>query len=333
MWSEGRRLVVLLILTSSASLACADPAKIPVIAGPWRSIAGNPNLGAFTRTNQQPVDFAIWQAADGTWQLVSCIRHTGCGGHTRLLYRWEGESLEARGWTPKGIFMQAKPEFGEQVGGLQAPHVVRVGPTFFMAYGDWVSICFATGTDGKTFKRMIQPGGQTGVFSEGPKANTRDAMLIRIGAKWHCYYTGYTQEHGYVYCRTASALDDYQWDPSCVVAYGGKPGNNKYSSECPHVVELTGGEFYLFRTQRYGRNAQTSVYHSRNPFYFGIDDDRGFVCTLPVAAPEIIRHEGKFYIAALKPELNGIQIAPLEWRTVERATDTFAGQVKPGAPN
>ena len=39
------------------------------------------------------MDFAVWQAKDGTWQLWSCIRQTKCGGKTRLFYRWEGKAL------------------------------------------------------------------------------------------------------------------------------------------------------------------------------------------------------------------------------------------------
>lgn len=70
----------------------------------------------------------------------------------------------------------------------------------------------------------------------------------------------------------------------------------------------------LISTRHYGENAKTSVYHSRDPLDFGVDDDAGhFVTTLPVAAPEIIQHDGKWYIAALLPNLKGIQIASLEW--------------------
>jgi hypothetical protein len=80
------------------------------------------------------------------------------------------------------------------------------------------------------------------------------------------------------------------------------------------VVELEPGQFYLFRTQRYGTNQQTSVYFSSDPLDFGVDHDEGhFVCTLPVAAPEIFRHDGQYYIAALVPSLKGIRIARLEW--------------------
>jgi hypothetical protein len=55
-----------------------------VINGPWWQIAENPNLGPLTTPQQQPVDFSIWQAADGTWQLWSCIRGTNCGGFSAV---------------------------------------------------------------------------------------------------------------------------------------------------------------------------------------------------------------------------------------------------------
>jgi len=74
------------------------------------------------------------------------------------------------------------------------------------------------------------------------------------------------------------------------------------------------GYHHLFRTQHYGENAQTRVYRSRDPPNFGIDDDRFLVETLPVAAPEIVESHGQLYIAALLPNLKGIQIAKLRWQ-------------------
>jgi hypothetical protein len=37
------------------------------------------------------------------------------------------------------------------------------------------------------------------------------------------------------------------------------------------------------------------------------------VGSLPVAAPELFRHEGQWYLASLLPSLKGIRIARLEW--------------------
>jgi hypothetical protein len=33
-----------------------------------------------------------------------------------------------------------------------------------------------------------------------------------------------------------------------------------------------------------------------------------------ICAPEIVKHEGQYYIAALNPNLDGIRIAKLKWQ-------------------
>ena len=300
-----------------ASLGADEPVLRPQVDGHWWTVATDPDLGPLNgpalehpNLTQQPVDFAIWQAADGTWQLWSCIRNTKCGGHTRLLYRWQSERLVDSNWRPMGIAMQADPGFGEAVGGLQAPYVFRADGLFYMFYGDWEHICCAISEDGKTFARRLQPNGKSAMFGEGVGNNTRDPMVIRIGGVWHCYYTAYPQHRGAVYCRTSRDLR--AWTAAKIVAFGGRAGTGPSAAECPFVVERTGA-YYLFRTQRYGADAQTSIYRSHDPMDFGIDDDRGFVGTLPVAAPEIVTHGGAEYLAALMPSLKGIQLARLRW--------------------
>jgi hypothetical protein len=89
------------------ALAAGEEVLTPVIDGDWWQVAGDPDLGEYTRPEQQPVDFGVWQADDGTWQLWSCIRKTGCGGNTRLFYRWEGQNLTDEHWKPMGIAMEA----------------------------------------------------------------------------------------------------------------------------------------------------------------------------------------------------------------------------------
>ena len=311
MESRTTTLATLLALATVGFRSHGEDILTPVIDGEWWQIAGNPDLGDYTRKEQQPVDFGVWQAADGTWQLWSCVRHTGCGGHTRLFYRWEGRSLTDQNWTPMGIAMEANPELGESQGGLQAPHVVKHDGVFYMAYGDWVNICFATSIDGKHFERIIQPNGKTGVFTEGPGCNTRDAMLINIDGVWHCYYTAVSHGRGYGYCRTSPDLKT--WSHSCVVSYGGRVGPGAWHNECPHVVEPEPGLFYYFRNQWYGENALNWVYRSNNALNFGIDDDTKLVRNWRLAAPEVIDHEGQYYIAALLDSLKGIKIARLKW--------------------
>src|SRR3990170_4332465 len=98
-----RFLLFVVVVVAAQSAARADDngastKKIlqPRIASEWWQVAGNPDLGKYTSDDQEPVDFAIWQAADGTWQLWSCIRNTTAGGKdgkTRFFYSWEGDTM------------------------------------------------------------------------------------------------------------------------------------------------------------------------------------------------------------------------------------------------
>jgi len=285
---------------------------LPRISGEWIEIASDPDLGSLTSPKQQPVDFAIWQASDGTWQLWSCIRGTKTAGKTRLFHAWESSDLTKPNWKPIGIAMEADEKYSETPGGLQAPYVINVSGMFHMFYGDWENICVATSGEGKHFARRLDAKGRAGMFTEGQGNNTRDPMVINIDGKWHCYYTAYPNKQGAVYCRTSR--DTRQWNDSTIVAFGGEAGTNSFSAECPFVVELTRGEFYLFRTQKYGTNAISRIYHSHDPLHFGINEDAKYLIgSLPVAAPELIVHNNQWYIAALTPTLKGIRLAPLDW--------------------
>lgn len=324
------RMAFLLIagVSLAQSASAADAVLVPRIDGPWWQVAGSPDLGQFTTPSQQPVDFAVWQAADGTWQLWSCIRATSYPGWTRLFYRWEAKSLTDPDWKPMGIVMTADTGVGEVEGMLQAPYVMRHKGGFVMFYGVGDQIALATSRDGKLFQRQLLPGGKVGMFSDG--FGTRDPMTIRVGK---LFYTYYSANPGTVFnSADASAAnrkslhmmpnadlvrtspDLKQWSNSKVVAQGGEAGIGPSSAECPFVYyHKPSGYYYLFRTQHYGHNAETRVYRSRDPANFGINDDSHLVETLPVAAPELVEANGQLYIAALLPSLKGIQIARLSW--------------------
>src|SRR4051794_17088150 len=106
-------LVVLLAVTFAAAADVTKAITVPFIEGDWWQVAGEPDLGKFTDPDQQPVDFSVWQAGDGNWQLWSCIRHTKCGGNTRLFYGWESAAIARPNWKPMGIKMQADTSIGE----------------------------------------------------------------------------------------------------------------------------------------------------------------------------------------------------------------------------
>jgi hypothetical protein len=301
---------------------------VPQIDGEWWQVAGNPMDHKYATERQEPVDFAVWQAADGSWQIWSCLRKTTAGGDeggTRVFYGWEGRQLTDSNWKPLGIVMEADASLGETPGGLQAPHVVKVGDIYHMFYGDWVNICHGVSKDGKSFERVIQRNGRTGMFTEGAEVNTRDIMLMHHENTWYGYYTAFTNKQGKVLARTTKDLT--HWSEPGIVSFGGQAGVGNGSSECPHVVKLSPKDFYLFKTQTYGRYdrdkddlrnrgvPETRVYHSEDPMMFGIDqDEEYFVTLLPVAAPEIVSFEGQYYIFALNQgELDGIRCAKLKW--------------------
>jgi hypothetical protein len=290
----------------------AERVLVPQIDGDFWQVAGDPDLGKYTTPKQQPVDFGIWQAVDGTWQLWSCIRGTAAPGKTRLFYRWQAKSLTDKNWTSMGIAMMADPNFGETEGGLQAPFVFKENSVYYMFYGTWEHIALATSMDGKTFARQLTREGVSGMFGEEAGSNTRDPIVLKIGPLYYCYYTGYPNRHGADFVRTSK--DKIHWSASRRVAYGGSQGDGPYSAECPFVYHhAASGYYYLLRNQFYGAKAQFAVYRSRNPFDFGKDDDRYLVETMPYAAPEIIESGGQLYLAVLRADLKGIQIAKLKF--------------------
>jgi hypothetical protein len=301
---------------------------VPRIDGNWWQVAGSPDLGQFTTEHQQPVDFAIWQAADGTWQLWSCIRSTSYPGWTRLFYRWEAKHLTDADWRPMGVAMTSDVKAGEVEGMLQAPYVMRHHGQYLMFYGTGDRVALATSRDGKNFQRRLSPDGKAGMFSDG--FGTRDPMTLLINGTFHTYYSanpGTVFDAGNATDANRAALqlapnadlvrtstDLLHWSDAKKVAEGGEAGTGRYSAECPFVYyHRKSGYYYLFRTQHYGENAETRVYRSKDPTNFGLNDDRYLVETLPVAAVEIVESGGQPYIAALLPSLKGIQIAKLGW--------------------
>lgn len=300
-------------LSLFAAAACAASPAAPRIEGEWWTVAGTPDLGEFTSPNQQPVDFAIWPAADGTWQLWSCIRGTREVGRKRLLHRWEGARLTDSDWKPMGVAMRSDPKLGEGEGNLQAPYVFTHEGRYIMYYGDWVNIRRQDSEDGKTFVRGANVEGQGLVFGDDLDHHIRDPMMLRRGDTWICYYTANPGRVGSIYARTSKDLRN--WTPEQRVAgIGLNHDDLRLASECPFVVELKPGEFYLFHTQKYGPKSHTTVRYSRDPLNFLGEKDAGeVVTTLPVAAPEIFRHEGHWYIAATRLDLRGIRVARLTW--------------------
>ena len=263
---------------------------------------------------QETTSYGLWQAADGSWQLWGCIRKTAIGGQTRLFYRWEGKQITDTDWNPKGIAMTAEPNFGDIPGGLQSPFAARIGNEYVMVHGNWEHICLARGFDGKTFARQLTQNHQTGFFNEGLGNGSRDPMIMVVDNLYHVYYTANPGGKGAIYCRTSQDLRS--WSESRIVSTGGRAGSEWYDAEVPVVIyHPSAASYYLFRTHSSKDSEQfmTSVYKSHDPFDFGIDSDRFWVTTLPVEAARIVKEGEQYYIAGVRPDHQGYQVARLKW--------------------
>lgn len=63
--SRTRLTGLLVFVLAMAAVARAEGQRLmPQIDGEWWTVAGDPDLGDLTSPKQQPVDFAIWQAAE-----------------------------------------------------------------------------------------------------------------------------------------------------------------------------------------------------------------------------------------------------------------------------
>jgi arabinan endo-1,5-alpha-L-arabinosidase len=282
----------------------------------------------------QCVDHHLYQGPDGAWHLWGCIRGTPVG---RILYHWEGESLDAGPWRQTGEILRVDRSAGESLddrGGeewIQAPFVVRDGGVYWMFYGGHgtgvdeggqpvpygdprmaCQMCLMTSQDGRRWTRHREGDGYSRLFL-GP-GETRDPCVIRIDGRWHLYYAGYHAGDPYkagVYLRTSDDLT--HWSDWRLVHQDRRYGDGPWDTECPHIV-YRGGAYYLFRTEEYA-SAKTHVFRSEDPHDFGIGDASAhYVGSIAVAAPEIIvDRDGGEYITSNHDLRGGTHLCRLAW--------------------
>ncbi len=315
LFSAGWRGVLIffsIAIAGPVKAAAPGAARRPVVVSDWSRICEMPDLGPLAgpvATKQQVVDHGFVRNSDGRWTLWACVRGTKVG---RLLYGWEGDSLERGPWPPRGIVARAESRFGEKTTpeeSIQAPFFVAEEGRYLCFYNSG-GIRLMVSSDGRDFSRQL-PGRENNLlYGDGG----RDVMVLRDGGRYLAYSTVSTKEgRGYIVLRTSNDLRT--WSTLRNVCEGGRGGVGPVSAESPFVVALDGW-YYLFRAS--SNNGRTYVYRSAVPDYFGVNDDRGLIAELQVKAPEIIAHEGKFYISDLA-DFRGIKLARLEWQLDETA--------------
>jgi PEP-CTERM motif-containing protein len=282
-------LAAMAVLLALGATAWADAAPAPKITGNWWQICdSNVDLGAWTSDTQDACDFTVFQADDGTWQLIACMRYTDYPGSTRLFHRWQADSLTDTMWEPQGVFLTTDMSIHTVEGRLQAPHSFVEDGTHYLFYNNAGAFCM-TSPDGLNWTHHTDYQGNHKFFDMG-----RDVMIYddRAGTtgKWIAYYTTSAVD-----ARTADSLEG-PWSAEFRAASAGNP-------ESPFVMKQ--GDYYF-------RWSQNEVYRSQDPTDFAED----YVTKMWwwKYAPEIIVDDsGQLYAAAYSH--GRIYVAPMEWTT------------------
>lgn len=306
--------VLLLALPSAPSRAAAPAAEVvalrPRLEGPWIKIAGRPQLERWATPKAEPVDFTVFRADNGRWQLIACVRHTSHPGNGRLLHRWSSDRLDAPDWRDEGIFLESDPTLNHREGHLQAPFHVHDGSRHHLFYNSQ-GAHLLTSPDGLAWT----PHGDRAVFPMG-----RDVCILDDRAqsgRWIAYYTSpepginpATRDHT-IRARTAASLTG-PWSGDAVEIPPRTPPARGYTfvyAESPTVV---------YRQGHYYRFEQMIVFRSRDPLSWNGDPVANLLPQNPIRllAPEIVTHEGRDYLLAyqwLNDDERGIFLAPLAW--------------------
>ncbi|MFO7934450.1 MAG: hypothetical protein R6U78_10250 [Bacteroidales bacterium] len=299
----------LLILTLLSGCS-GQRVPVPVLEGEsWRIChAPDPDsLNGPDPSRQHVVDHGFVKDREGTWHLWACIRGTAAG---RILYGWRGESLAGSPFIESGIAARADSSWGEQVvpeEKIQAPFFMETDSGYFCFYNsNGLRLMFSG--DGANYRRIP--------FKEGSNLllpnSGRDVMILEDGGVFYAYSTistvsGDGWKSGFIVVRTSSDLKT--WSDYTVVSCGGIAGNGPVSAESPFVIKRK-GIYYLFRSSSI--TGKCYVYASDDPYHFGVNDDSKLLTILPVKAPELLYHNGSWYISDLA-DFKGIRLHSLTW--------------------
>lgn len=300
----------------------APELHVPRIAGHWLHIF-NPNdkhkkpEGAWY-TN----DHSIVKTRDGRWHAYGIIGHRPANpwkGEDKLFHA-SADKLTDLNWKEHDYALVANKTY-ERV--LWAPYVFKEKGVLHMfynvgnmqenapTYASWGKLCMATSAedDGFTWKRHeLNP-----LFSD--PGHARDSFVMEEGGKYYFYYTKTVDEvdlRSAVAVRTGPDLE--HWSGSRNVHI--QPLECDWGGDCesPTVIKHE-GVFYLFITLAMTGYDKTHVYWSEDPLDFPREN---FVAELKTHAPEIVRDGDKWYITNTGWGRNGLYLAPLEWKELQK---------------
>ncbi len=295
----------------------------------WRITKRSPSNYAWDNGEvDEGCDFTIFQATDGTWQIVGCVRNTTFPGFTRLLYQWETTDFFSSDWTEKGVLLTTSdPDLPAGIdyaeGTLQAPHVVKDGGLYYMIYNS-ANAHLMVSANGKDWMHQAASDGGYTLFNMN---RGRDVMLMDnrdIDGKWYAVYCGKSDWNG-------TENTNYYHSATNIIGPWSGPLPMAQRDHWRHVESpflfRRGGWYYLILQDEVF--AQPSV---TNFFGYPIFTDLGTYADGNLGkptrgyAPEIIHHpNGQDYIAGYNNEVGeaweGTEIRPLYWKWTDTDDD------------
>lgn len=310
------------ILTHSiiAAALCTQTSlgvDVPTLEGSWWKIAdSHPDVSPYSITSaysSPACDFTIFEDADGTWHLVSCIRGTTYPGATRFFFEWTSPSLTATNWTEKSIFMTTGTENGAdklgrsldempytREGRLQAPHCFTEGGKWYMFHNNGGAFAFVS-SDGKSWD-FLQPT-QPAPFPDVPYAlfsMSRDVMIFDNRAtdgKWYGCFLQNTSNGAVMAARTATSLRG-PWSDNYITLQSG------VNPESPFIVKRK-NTYYLFEHMKVYAASSITGFSSNPITKLTPGDNHGYW------APEVLLVDGQYYIAGYNS--SGIHVCKLHF--------------------
>jgi beta-fructofuranosidase len=227
------------------------------------------------------------------------------------------QSLTQKGWKKEPFALSVDPKKGEVH--LWAPYVIRHEGLYYMFYcaGDKnnrkYKINLATSKDLYLWERhpanpMVVDG-----------YDARDPYIFRLGDKWVMYYTATSTPAGGNHTVAAQTSTDLiHWSDKKVAFEDPSKGTWGGPTESPTVVRK--GEFYYLFIGPRDDYRGTSVYRSKDPFKWAIEDE---VARIKSHAAEVVRDVGgKWYVSHCGWGQGGVYLAPLEWNDGVDDNDT-----------
>ena len=300
---------VAMILSLYGAASAEELIEVPEVQGGWWQIAPNaPDVGKWATGEENACDFTILRSSDGRWHCISCIRGTSHYGD-RLFYSWEADRLDETNWTPVGILEVPRGKRGKplEFSSVQAPHALMHDGKYYLFYNSAMARCMI-GNDGRQWRPHVNTAGNQEFFAMG-----RDVCVFHDAdnRRWIAYYCGTAnvngERRGAMVARTAPTPEGPWSETETAVRTVGNP-------ESPYVVKR-GKWYYLWQ--------QMSVYRSEDPLDF---NDAELIAHMTGIwyngkwAPEVIEHEGQFYVAGYG---RGIHLARFQWneKTPEQVAD------------